>query len=60
SRFFNVTSIPDAQLRLVNVFGMLSSKLQLCKVSTHILGDTTIAILGVNGGLGTVKQAEQQ
>ncbi|KAJ1795627.1 WD repeat protein Lub1 [Coemansia sp. RSA 2399] len=60
SRFLNATTIADAQLRLVNVFGVLSTKFQLCKDSARILGDTTIVILGVNGGSDAVKQAAQQ
>ncbi|KAJ2547323.1 hypothetical protein EV175_005265, partial [Coemansia sp. RSA 1933] len=60
SRFLNVTTTAGAQLRLVSVFGVLSSKLQLCKDSTRILGDTTTVILGVNGGSDAVKLAAQQ
>ncbi|KAJ2537773.1 hypothetical protein EV175_006621, partial [Coemansia sp. RSA 1933] len=48
SQFLNVTTTSDAQLPL------------LCKVSTCILRDTISAILGTNGGSGTVKQAAQQ
>ncbi|KAJ2556095.1 hypothetical protein EV175_002117, partial [Coemansia sp. RSA 1933] len=59
SRFFDVTTIAYAQLRLVNVFGM-SSRLQLCKDSARILGDTTIAILCVNSRSDAVKLAAQQ
>ncbi|KAJ2534712.1 hypothetical protein EV175_006995, partial [Coemansia sp. RSA 1933] len=60
SRFLNVTTTADAQLRLVSVFGVLSSKLQLCEDSARIPGDTIIAILGVNGGSDAVKMAAQQ
>ncbi|KAJ2539523.1 hypothetical protein EV175_006334 [Coemansia sp. RSA 1933] len=59
SRFLDVTTTADAQLRL-NVFGVLSSKLQLCKDSARILGDTTTVILGINGGSGAAKLAAQQ
>ncbi|KAJ2527158.1 hypothetical protein EV175_007573, partial [Coemansia sp. RSA 1933] len=52
--------IADAKLRLVSVFGVLSSKLQLCKDSARILGDTTTVILGVNGGSDAVKLDAQQ
>ncbi|KAJ1768870.1 WD repeat protein Lub1 [Coemansia sp. RSA 1813] len=60
SRFLNVTNSADAQLRLVNVFGVLSTKFQLCKDSARILGDTTIVILGINGGSDAVKDAAKQ
>ncbi|KAJ2534902.1 hypothetical protein EV175_006976, partial [Coemansia sp. RSA 1933] len=49
--------IADAQLRLVNVFGVLSSRLQLCKAGTCILRDTISAILGANGGSDAVELA---
>ncbi|KAJ2523091.1 WD repeat protein Lub1 [Coemansia sp. RSA 2049] len=60
SRFLDATTIADAQLRLINVFGVLSSKFQLCKDSARILGDTTIVILGVNGGSDAVKDAAKR
>ncbi|KAJ2542896.1 hypothetical protein EV175_006022, partial [Coemansia sp. RSA 1933] len=60
SWFLDVTAIADDQLRLANVFGVLSSRLQLCKVIARILRDTAIAILGVNSRSDAVKLAAQQ
>ncbi|KAJ2772857.1 WD repeat protein Lub1, partial [Coemansia nantahalensis] len=57
SRFLACTDNPDAQLRLVNVFGVLAAKFQLCKDSARVLGDETIVILGIQGKTDAVKQA---
>ncbi|KAJ2873704.1 WD repeat protein Lub1 [Coemansia aciculifera] len=57
SRFLSCTSNADAQLRLVNVFGVLSHKFQLCKDSARVLGDETIVILGFQGKSDAVKRA---
>ncbi|PIA16772.1 PFU-domain-containing protein [Coemansia reversa NRRL 1564] len=60
SRFLNSTDNPDAQLRLVNVFGVLAAKFQLCKDSARVLGDETIVILGIQGKSDAVKKAAQE
>ncbi|KAJ2807985.1 WD repeat protein Lub1 [Coemansia guatemalensis] len=60
SRFLNSTENPDAQLRLVNVFGVLAAKFQLCKDSARVLGDETIVILGIQGKSDAVKKAAQE
>ncbi|KAJ1745228.1 hypothetical protein LPJ58_006267 [Coemansia sp. RSA 1591] len=57
SRFLEHTDNADAQLRLVNVFGVLASKFQLCKDSARVLGDETIVILGIMGKSEAVKAA---
>ncbi|KAJ2460709.1 WD repeat protein Lub1 [Coemansia sp. RSA 2337] len=57
SQFLSCTSNADAQLRLVNVFGVLSHKFQLCKDSARVLGDETIVILGFQGKSDAVKRA---
>ncbi|KAJ2345622.1 hypothetical protein GGF43_005172, partial [Coemansia sp. RSA 2618] len=57
SRFLAQTENPDAQLRLVNVFGVLAARFQLCKDSARVLGDETIVILGIQGKTDAVKQA---
>ncbi|KAJ2674438.1 WD repeat protein Lub1 [Coemansia sp. RSA 1085] len=60
SRFLNSTNNADAQLRLLNVFGVLATKFQLCKDSARVLGDETVVILGVTGQTDAVKQTAQQ
>ncbi|KAJ2157599.1 WD repeat protein Lub1 [Coemansia sp. RSA 552] len=60
SRFLNQTDNADAQLRLVNVFGVLAAKFQLCKDSARVLGDETIVILGIQGKTSAVKQAAKE
>ncbi|KAJ2416388.1 WD repeat protein Lub1, partial [Coemansia sp. RSA 2530] len=57
SRFLSCTSNADSQLRLVNVFGVLSHKFQLCKDSARVLGDETIVILGFQGKSDAVRRA---
>ncbi|KAJ2079363.1 WD repeat protein Lub1 [Coemansia sp. RSA 988] len=59
SRFLNTTENPEAQLRLVNVFGVLAKKFQLCKDSARVLGDETIVILGIQSKSDAVKKAAQ-
>ncbi|KAJ2742170.1 hypothetical protein GGI20_004678 [Coemansia sp. BCRC 34301] len=60
SRFLSCTDNADAQLRLVNVFGVLSTKFQLCKDSARVLGDETIVILGFQGKSDAVKRAAKE
>ncbi|KAJ2712480.1 hypothetical protein H4R23_006151, partial [Coemansia sp. Cherry 401B] len=57
SRFLDHTDNADAQLRLVNVFGVLAAKFQLCRDSARVLGDETIVILGIQGQTEAVKKA---
>ncbi|KAJ1855262.1 WD repeat protein Lub1 [Coemansia sp. RSA 1822] len=57
SRFLEHTDNADAQLRLVNVFGVLAAKFQLCKDSARVLGDETIVILGIMGKSEAAKAA---
>ncbi|KAJ2792034.1 WD repeat protein Lub1 [Coemansia linderi] len=57
SRFLSCTSNADSQLRLVNLFGVLSHKFQLCKDSARVLGDETIVILGFQGKSDAVRRA---
>ncbi|KAJ2889223.1 WD repeat protein Lub1 [Coemansia aciculifera] len=57
SRFLSATDNADAQFRLVNVFGVLAVKFQLCKDSARILGDESIVILGFQGKSDAVKRA---
>ncbi|KAJ2708719.1 WD repeat protein Lub1 [Coemansia spiralis] len=57
SRFLGHTDHPDAQLRLINVFGVLASKFQLCKDSARVLGDEAIVILGIQGTTDALRQA---
>ncbi|KAJ1717986.1 WD repeat protein Lub1, partial [Coemansia biformis] len=56
-RFLGSTDNPDAQLRLVNVFGVLATRFQLCKDSARVLGDEVIVVLGIQGKTDAVKQA---
>ncbi|KAJ2849937.1 WD repeat protein Lub1 [Coemansia brasiliensis] len=60
SRFLNNTNNADAQLRLLNVFGVLATKFQLCKDSARVLGDETVVILGITGQTDAIKQTAQQ
>ncbi|KAJ1959901.1 WD repeat protein Lub1 [Dipsacomyces acuminosporus] len=57
SRFLNCTNNPDAQLRLVSVFGVLAAKFQLCKDTARILGDESIVILGIQGKSDALRRA---
>ncbi|KAJ2853397.1 WD repeat protein Lub1 [Coemansia erecta] len=60
SRFLSCTSNPDAQVRLLGVFGVLARRFQLCKDSARILGDEIIVILGIKGQTDAVKRAARE
>ncbi|KAJ2002273.1 WD repeat protein Lub1 [Coemansia thaxteri] len=60
SRFLSCTDNHDAQLRLVNIFGVLSAKFRLCRDSARILGDESIVILGIKGKSDAVRRAAKE
>ncbi|KAJ1933483.1 hypothetical protein EC988_009106, partial [Linderina pennispora] len=57
SLFLTSTNNADAQLRLINVFGILAAKFPMCKDSARILGDEMIVILGIKGQTDAVRKA---
>ncbi|KAJ2781821.1 WD repeat protein Lub1 [Coemansia javaensis] len=60
SRFLAHSDNPDAQLRLLSVFGVLAARFPLCKDSARVLGDETIVALAIQGKTPAVRQAAKE